>query len=364
MQGRARRAVGPTEGQDVVEPLLEQRRAGEPVHGVLQDDAVSAQQGGLLGGHIDVEVGVDVVHVAHGDIATERLRGRPEGLVDPRLGDVGVEDENESVHGGLPGVVGLRCGGHSPRGAVAPGAGGGQDVAQAGEAADDDLQLGGHRAAVQPGLLGAEGDAVGVVAVVQLVRPTHAQGCARAAEALVPHAGGDVDAALATARLVLGLDRLGHGGRLLVRGQDRRQCVVEGKVGVLTAQAAGDKGIVGPLGNGHEGHVGPGQVDEGVVQAGVGVEHVPQRVGQLAQVVLPAQSCGRQRDVSGDALQAGDEQVVARADSTSQVSCAHPQPTRHLAHREPVHTNLKGGCDDVVPGKTGIMLHRASRVGS
>ena len=107
MQGRAGRAVGPAEGEDVVKPLLEQGRAGEPVHGVLQDDAVGAQQGRLLGGHVDVEVGVDVVHVAHGDVAAERLRRGPEGLVDPRLGDVGVEDENESVHGGLPGVVGL-----------------------------------------------------------------------------------------------------------------------------------------------------------------------------------------------------------------------------------------------------------------
>ena len=107
VQGRAGRAVGPAEGEDVVEPLLEQGRAGEPVHGVLQHDAVGAQQSRLLGGHIDVEVGVEVIHVAHGDVAAERLRRGPEGLVDPGLGDVGVEDENESVHGGLPGVVGL-----------------------------------------------------------------------------------------------------------------------------------------------------------------------------------------------------------------------------------------------------------------
>ena len=274
-----------------------------------------------------------------------------------------MEDENESVHGGLPGVVGLRCGGWTTRGAVAPGAGG-QDVAEAGEAADDDLQLGGHRTAVQPGLLGAEGDAVGVVAAVQLVRPAHAEGGARISEALVPHAGGDVDAALAAARLMLGLDRLGHGGRLLVGGQDRRQGVVERQVGVFTAQTARDQGLVGSLGHGHEGHVGPGQVDEGVVQAGVGVEHVPQRVGELTQVVRPAQARGRQRDVSGDALETGHQQVVARADSTSQIGRTHPQSARHLAHGEPVHTNLEGGCDDVVPGKSGIMLHRVSRVGS
>ena len=192
----------------------------------------------------------------------------------------------------------------------------------------------------------------------------HAQGGARAAEALIPHAGGDVDAALTATRLALGLDRLGHGCRLLVGGQDRREGVVERQVGVLGAQAARDEGVVGPLGHGHERHVGPGQVDERVVQAGVGVEHVPQRVGELTQVVLPAQSGGRQRDVGRDALQTGHEQVIARADGASQIGRTHPQSTRHLAHREPVYTDLESGCDDVVPGKTGIMLHRASRVGS
>ena len=49
----------------------------------MEDDAVGTQQGGLLGGHVDVEVGVEVVHVAHGDAAAERLRCRAQGLVDP-----------------------------------------------------------------------------------------------------------------------------------------------------------------------------------------------------------------------------------------------------------------------------------------
>ena len=192
---------------------------------------------------------------------------------------------------------------------------------------------------------------------MQLVGPTHAQGGVRVTEALVPHAGGDVDAALAAARLTVGLDGLGHGDRLLVGGQNRREGVVERQVGVLAAQAPGDEGVVGALGHGHEGHVGPGQVDEGVVQAGMGVEHVPQRVGEPTQVVLPAQAGGGQCDVGGHTLQASHEQVVARADGASQISRTHPEPTRHLTHREPVHTDLKGRCDDVIPGKTGIMLH-------
>ena len=89
----------------------------------------------------------------------------------------------------------------------------------------------------------------------------------------------------------------------------------------------------------------------------MGVEHVPQRVGEPTQVVLPAQAGGGQCGVGGYSLQASHEQVVARADGASQINRAHPEPTRHLAHREPVHTDLKGRCDDVIPGKTGIMLH-------
>ena len=147
-------------------------------------------------------------------------------------------------------------------------------------------------------------------------------------------------------------------------GQNRRQGATERQVGVLTAQTARDERAVSPFGHRHEGHVGPGQVDEYVVQTGIGVEHVPQRIGQLTQILLPAQSGRWQRDVGGDSLKAGDEQVVARADGASQVDRTDPQQARHLAHREPVHTNLESGHDDVVPGKTSIMLHRASQVGS
>ena len=72
-QGLTGRAVGPAVEEHVVEPLLEQGGGGVPVHGELEDDPVGGLQGGLLGGDVDLLIGVEVVHVAHGDVVAEGL---------------------------------------------------------------------------------------------------------------------------------------------------------------------------------------------------------------------------------------------------------------------------------------------------
>ena len=79
-------------------PLLEQGGGGVPVHGELEDDPVGGLQGGLLGGDVDLLVGVEVVHVAHGDVVSEGLGLGRQGSVGARGGHVGVEDENEGLH--------------------------------------------------------------------------------------------------------------------------------------------------------------------------------------------------------------------------------------------------------------------------
>ena len=97
-QGLTGRSVGPAVEEHVVEPLLEQCGGGVPVHGELEDDPVGGLQGGLLGGDVDLLVGVEVVHVAHGDVVSEGLGLGRQGPVGARGGHVGVEDENEGLH--------------------------------------------------------------------------------------------------------------------------------------------------------------------------------------------------------------------------------------------------------------------------
>ena len=70
-------------GQSVARPLLEQGRAGEPVHGELQDDAICGFHRLLLGGDVDAEAGVEIVHPAHNDIIAKTLGSLSQRTVDP-----------------------------------------------------------------------------------------------------------------------------------------------------------------------------------------------------------------------------------------------------------------------------------------
>ena len=59
---------------------------------------LSQRLSALLSGDIDLLVGVEVVHVAHGDVVSEGLGPGRQGPVGARGGHVGVEDENEGLH--------------------------------------------------------------------------------------------------------------------------------------------------------------------------------------------------------------------------------------------------------------------------
>lgn len=86
----------PAESEDLVLPLLEQRGGVVPEHRVLEDDHVVFGVQCLLGGDVDLEVGVGGVEVVHGDMGqlTDGVHERRVGL---RLGQVGVTYDKENV---------------------------------------------------------------------------------------------------------------------------------------------------------------------------------------------------------------------------------------------------------------------------
>ncbi len=96
-------AVGPAEGEHVVDPELEQGRHAVPVQRVLPDDQARGGERGLLGGGVDQVVGIERVQVAHRD-PTRRARARPSAVggahqasVRARELELGVGDDDEDL---------------------------------------------------------------------------------------------------------------------------------------------------------------------------------------------------------------------------------------------------------------------------
>lgn len=85
--------------------MFEDGGSAVPVHGVLEDDDVGLFEGGLFGGDVDLEVGVELVDVP--DFVSGLGGGIGPGAIDARGGEVGVEDVDEEAGSGR----GLRHGG-------------------------------------------------------------------------------------------------------------------------------------------------------------------------------------------------------------------------------------------------------------
>ena len=65
MQRLAAVTVSPAVRQNFIDPKFEERRNAVPLHRVLPDDQIGARQRLLLGGNIDIEVGVELVERAY-----------------------------------------------------------------------------------------------------------------------------------------------------------------------------------------------------------------------------------------------------------------------------------------------------------
>ncbi len=70
-------AVGPAIGEHLVEPVLEQRRNGVPEQRVHPDDEPRLRQRPLLGGDVDVEIGVEIVERAELEVRPTPAARRP-----------------------------------------------------------------------------------------------------------------------------------------------------------------------------------------------------------------------------------------------------------------------------------------------
>lgn len=100
VQSVAARTVGEAVLQDQILPLLQQSRSVAPIERVLQNDDVMGEQGLLLVGNIDVEVGIFLTEVVkrHARHVVDGLNHAQIG-VGPVEGGVGEEYEDFPFHG-------------------------------------------------------------------------------------------------------------------------------------------------------------------------------------------------------------------------------------------------------------------------
>jgi hypothetical protein len=110
-QRRAARPVSPAHLQHHVQPLLEQRRRGVPLHRKLERHHLGRLQGRLLGAHVDVEIGVAPIQVMHrhtgqtGQRLGERLVGAGAALRGVRVDHQDARGSHEQCGMGRRGVL-------------------------------------------------------------------------------------------------------------------------------------------------------------------------------------------------------------------------------------------------------------------
>ena len=65
MQRRAAVTVSPAVRENFIDPKFEERWNAVPLHRVLPDNQIGSGQRGLLGGDIDIEIGVKLIERAY-----------------------------------------------------------------------------------------------------------------------------------------------------------------------------------------------------------------------------------------------------------------------------------------------------------
>lgn len=89
------RTERPAVREYAVKPLFQQRRAGKPLHGKLQNHAAVRFNQGLLSRHVNFAVGIGGIKLVHGITALLRGEGACPSAVHGGAGDIGMGDDDK-----------------------------------------------------------------------------------------------------------------------------------------------------------------------------------------------------------------------------------------------------------------------------
>ncbi len=89
------RAERPAVREYAVKPLFQQRWAGKPIHGKLQNHAAVRFNQGLLSGYIDFAVGIGGIKFVYGVAALLRGEGACSSAVHGGAGNIGMGDDDK-----------------------------------------------------------------------------------------------------------------------------------------------------------------------------------------------------------------------------------------------------------------------------
>ncbi len=82
--------------QHQVYPLLHQRWAAVPIERMLPDDDIVLEKQRLLGLHLNVVVGIELIHIADGHMV-QRMGHVNKALIHPAVLKPGMEEEDEDL---------------------------------------------------------------------------------------------------------------------------------------------------------------------------------------------------------------------------------------------------------------------------